>query len=495
MRLAAAALAAAALTAAALTAALLTACGGVAPRPEAPTPPSDPIPPEIAARPILLDPTTPEAQALRATHPTVATTARAHFTIAPRDDTGAWDLTESLLGYSVLPGLHQLRTEAFVTPFDPVADVTEATPAGAGYHFAADLAPSPFRPGLHLLRVTALAPPPLPPRPARLVVLVDGTTALDPATLAAALAPHPAATLIAAEETPARSTPSPRPHRPPRRLARRARRRRARPGDRLVVITAGHYAPLPLAAPRCAVTTVIGVIDPDPYDLLAADPEACIAVPPTPSATRASKRPPPRPPPRRRAPRHPPRPPPRHPRRRRRRAAPRSTTPASPSASTRPRRPLAPHRPRRSRHLPRRRARPRRARRAPHGATLRHGAGATALVEIELTGAPGPLGEATLRGVDCQGAPVALSAPITPAATARPSLAPLALAAAVAEKLAHNPHARHLTWPALHQRAESLPPSPLGRELARLIDLITLTERASAPRQPAAPEAPPVLAP
>lgn len=487
------------LAAPALTlAALLTACGGVAPRPERPTAPTEAIPPEIAALPILLDPTTPEAQALRATHPTVATTARAGFTIAPRDDTGAWDLTESLLAYSALPQPGQLRTESFVAPFDFAGDVVESIDAGAGYRFAADLVPSPFRPGLHLLRVTALAPPAPPPAPARLAVIVDGTTALDPATLAAALAPHPAAALIAAEETPrpldpAAPGPIDRPADWPAALAAAA----LAPGDRLVIVTTGHYAPLPLAAPRCVVTTVIGVIDPDPHGIAADDPEACISVPghavghPFLSSLTAIA----------------------HPLGAALRVIHPGELPATlAAAAAAP--PAALHDARLTlRFDPARVARwrlighddpaiypdaPGRVvpGEPPHGATLRHGARATALVEVELVGRPGPLGEATLRGVDCQGAPVALSAPIAPAATPRPSLAPLALAAAVAEKLGHNPHARHLTWPALEQRAAALPPSPLGRELARLIDAIILTERASAAaRQPVAPEAPPVLAP
>lgn len=478
-------------------AALTTACGSVAPRPEAPTAPSDPIPPEIAALPILLDPTTPEAQALRATHPTIATTARAGFTIAPRDDTGAWDLAESLLGYSALPQPGQLRTESFVAPFDFPGDVVESIDAGAGYRFAADLAPSPLRPGLHLLRVTALAPPAAPPAPARLAVIVDGITALDPATLAAALAPHPAATLIAAEETPrplAPAAPGPidRPADWPAALAAAA----LAPGDRLVIVTTGHHAPLTFAAPRCVVTTVIGVIDPDPYGIAADDPEACISVPghavghpflssltaiaaPLGAALRVIR--------------------PGH-------------LPAALAAAAAP--PAALHDARLTlRFDPRRVARwrlighddPAPGRHAepgrvvpgepPHGATLRHGGHATALVEVALIDRAGPLGEVTLRGTDCAGAPVTLAAPIAPAAAPRPSLAPVALAAAVAEKLAHNPHARHLTWPALLEHAWVLPPGRYGRTLYRLMNEAILIERASAPRPPAAPEALPVLAP
>lgn len=464
-------------------------CGGVMPRPEAPTAPeTPPWSPELSTLPILLDPPTPAAHRAYAVNPTVEVTARPDVTVSPTDDTASWDLTRrALLVERVLPPPEWVRPEAFIARFAGPVGITPAIAAATedamndgivdgipdDIKFAIDAMPSPYRPGYHLLRVTARLPMPPPSRP-QIAIVVEGSRRLDPDALRAALAPLAPlassglgavsiAALVTAEEGGATLYPSPLAPSPrswpaalaalapagpadwPAALATATAALRSTDGTdhRLILIADGHGGPIGPSTPNapCTATTLIGLGEVNATRLatlarsLGASHHIVTAADLPQAINQAIT------------------------------APPASLFDARLTLRFDPRRV---HRYRVIGHdgdagSP-----------AP-GATLGATSAATVLVEVALTGEPGPLGDATLRGMRCAGErqdAITAATTIHPSMTPDPALARVALAAAVAEKLRQSWWSRAVAWSDLQRQWLALPEATRASaaELGEVID-------------------------
>lgn len=480
-------------------------CGGVMPRPEASTAPeTPPWSPELATLPILLDPPTPAAHRAYAVNPTVEVTARPDVTVSPTDDTASWDLTRrALLVERVLPPPEAVRPEAFIARFagpDAIAPAI-ATAAGDamsdglidgisdGIKFAIDAMPSPYRPGYHLLRVTARLPMPSPSRP-QIAIVVEGSRRLDPDALRAALTPlaplaapglgdgngdgsvaASIAALVAAEEGGPTLYPSPLAPSPRSWSDALAALAPAGPADwpaalatataalasthdgtdhRLILIADGHGGPIGASTSNapCTATTLIGLAEVNAprlatlarplgashhivtaADLPQAINEAITAPPASLFDARLTLRFDPR-------------------RVHRYRVIGHDGNAGSP---------------------------------AP-GATLGATSAATVLVEVALTGGPGSLGDATLRGIRCAGVrqdAITATTAINPSMAPDPTLARVALAAAVAEKLRQSWWSRAVAWSDLKRQWLALPEATRASaaELGEVIDAAAALDR------------------
>lgn len=143
-----------------VTAAWLAGCGGALRPVERPaTAPMPSAPADPSALPILIEPTPPAALAPFAVNPTIAVSARPGVRVAPVADDIGWWRARAALARGEWPAAA------------PEAFVDAVTAQGPAPILSAAIAPSPYRPGYHGLRI--LIAPPAGAAPAAVVLVLE----------------------------------------------------------------------------------------------------------------------------------------------------------------------------------------------------------------------------------------------------------------------------------------------------------------------------------
>lgn len=130
--------------------------------------------PSVAPGSIAMDPTTPDGNTSvhHGVNPWVDTQTDNLSTFAADVDTASYTLSRRTLDGNKLPPAESVRVEEYVNYF---RYSFPAPAAGSPFSVVMDAAPSPFEPGLHVLRVGVATPPKsrAERKPANLVFLVD----------------------------------------------------------------------------------------------------------------------------------------------------------------------------------------------------------------------------------------------------------------------------------------------------------------------------------